>query len=284
MRKAVKSGRKGFGCSYNLAVTYQHSDDPDKAIQALEKYLQKNPGDMKSWMQLGELQEKKGALPQARSTYEGMLQRNPQNREALMRLVSILEKGKRQDPLCKGHTKSWPQLQPRSKTVQNNLAMLYYGAKKWDKATQAFETVASIDPKDLESRKYLLDLYRKQKNDKGEVEMLRVPGANGSQETLPITTPFSSASTKEGLQGHGGVLQGPRRSATGFRRVAQLSPLRFPEKRGQQGGTEGTGTSRPAAAQGEEASPAGGEPTGECGGTMPKPSRSWINSSNGPQG
>ena len=198
--KAVKSGVKDPDVLYNLAVTYQHGDDPDKAIQALEKYLQKNPGDMKSWMQLGELQEKKGALPQARSTYEGILQRNPQNKDALVRLVSILEKGTDKSAL-QGAYEKLAQLQPRNKTVQYNLAILYYGAKKWDKATQAFETVASIDPKDLESRKYLLDLYRKQKNEKAEMEMLRVLAQMDPKNTSYYDSIFKHFDEKKDYKG-----------------------------------------------------------------------------------
>lgn len=198
--RAVKSGVKDPDVLYNLAVTYQQSDDPDKAIHALEKYLQKNPQDMKSWMQLGELQEKKGALSQARATYEGILQRNPQHRDALVHLVAILEKGNDKAAL-QGPYEKLAQLQPRNKTVQYNLAILYYGAKKWDKAAQAFETVASIDPKDIESRKYLLDLYRKQKNDKGEMEMLRVLAQLDSKNSSYYDAIFKRFDEKKDYKG-----------------------------------------------------------------------------------
>lgn len=170
--KAIKAGIKDPDVLYNLAVTYQQSDDPDKAIQALQKYLQRNPNDTKSWLQLGELQEKKGATAQARSTYESMLQKNPQNKEALMRLVAILEKGKDKGALQAAYEKLAAS-QPKNKTLQHNLGVLYYDAKKYDKAATCFEAIAAMDPKDVESRKYLLDIYRKQKKDKAAMGIIQ---------------------------------------------------------------------------------------------------------------
>jgi tetratricopeptide (TPR) repeat protein len=170
--KAIKAGVKDPDILYNVAVAYQHGDDPDKAIQALERYLQKNQGDIKSWMQLAELQQKKGATAQARSTYETILQKNPKNHEALVRLVALLEKSNDKAALQSAYERLY-QSQPKNKTVQHNLAILYYETKKWDKAAEMFETIASAAPKDVESRKYLLDLYGKLKNEKGEATVLR---------------------------------------------------------------------------------------------------------------
>ncbi|MGV8073533.1 MAG: tetratricopeptide repeat protein [Syntrophobacteraceae bacterium] len=170
--KVIKAGVKDPDVLYNLAVSYQHGDDPDRAISALERYLQKNPGDMKSRMQLGELQEKKGDIPQARKTYETLLQKNPQNKDALVRLLALLEKSNDKAGLLSTYEKL-AQLQPKNKTVRFNLAVLYYEAKNWPKATGAFESVMAIDPKDVEARKYLLDLYRKQKDQGSELNMLQ---------------------------------------------------------------------------------------------------------------
>jgi len=82
--KAIKSGVEDPDVYYNLAVTYQHGEDMDKAIHALERYLHKNPSDIRSWMQLGELQEKRKDFAGARRTYQAVLQKNPGNREALL--------------------------------------------------------------------------------------------------------------------------------------------------------------------------------------------------------
>jgi tetratricopeptide (TPR) repeat protein len=64
-------------------------------------------------------------------------------------------------------------MQPKNRTLQHNLAILYYEAKRYDKAITCFQTIASLDPKDLESRKYLLDIHRKLRNEKGELAILQ---------------------------------------------------------------------------------------------------------------
>lgn len=170
--RAIKSGIKSPDILYNLAVTYQQGDNPDKAAQALEAYLQKNPNDIKSWLQLAELQEKKGATSQAKATYKTVLQKSPQNKEALTRLIALLEKTNDKAELIATYEKM-AQVQPKNKTIQHNLAHLHYQTKNWGKAADSFEALAAMDPKDVDSRKYLLDIYRKQNNDKGEHEMLR---------------------------------------------------------------------------------------------------------------
>lgn len=164
--RVIRSGVKDPDVLYNLAITYQQGNDSDKAIQAMERYLQRNPSDLRSWMQLAEMQEKKGALPGARKSYETVLQKNPNHKEALVRLVAILEKSNDKAALQETYQKL-AELQPKNKTVVYNLAVMHYEAKQWAKATEAFETLAAMDPKDVQVRKYLLDLYRKQKNEEG---------------------------------------------------------------------------------------------------------------------
>ncbi len=164
--KVIRSGVKDPDVLYNLAVTYQQGNENDKAIQAMERYLQRNPSDLRSWMQLADMQEKKGALGAARTSYETVLQKSPHHKEALVRLVALLEKSNDKQGLQKTYEKL-AELQPKNKTVLYNLAVLHYEAKRWDKATEAFEGLAALDPKNVEIRKYLLDLYRKQKNEEG---------------------------------------------------------------------------------------------------------------------
>lgn len=205
--KAIKAGVKDPTILYNAAVAYQQSDDPNKAIQALERYLQKNPSDMKSWMQLAELQQKKGATAQARSTYETILKKNPQNKDALVRLVALLEKTNDKAALQSAYERLY-HAEPKNKTVQHNLAILYYETKNWDKAAQVFEAMASADPKDVESRKYLLDLYRKLKNEKGEAATLKSlaqsdPNNKAYQESI-----FSDFDQKKDYKGMAAFFHG----------------------------------------------------------------------------
>jgi tetratricopeptide (TPR) repeat protein len=170
--KAVKSGVKDPDILYNIAASYQQSDNTDQAIQALERYLKASPQDMRSWMQLGALQEKKGDLQDARETYETVLAKNSKNEDAIVRLVALLEKTKDKQGLESTYEKL-TQMQPKNKVAHFNLAMLYYDAQKWEKAASEFKDVIDLDSKDIESRKHLLDIYRKTKNSAAEVETLQ---------------------------------------------------------------------------------------------------------------
>ncbi len=169
--KVIRAGVKDPDVLYNLAVTYQQNNDLDRAIPALERYLQRSPGDQKSWLMLGEWQEKKGAAAQARKTYETLIEKNPQNKEALVRLLALLEKSNDKAALQQVYERL-AQLNPKDKTVLFNLAVLHYDGKRWQKATEAFEALAAQDPKDVKIRKYLLDLYRKQKNQEAVLKTL----------------------------------------------------------------------------------------------------------------
>jgi tetratricopeptide (TPR) repeat protein len=171
--KVIRSGVKDPDILYNLAITYQQGNDSDKAIQAMERYLQRNPSDLRSWMQLAEMQEKKGAFSGARQSYETVLEKSPNHKEALVRLTALLEKSNDKAALQESYEKL-AELQPKNKTVVYNLAVMHYEAKRWAKAAEAFEALAAMDPKDVEIRKYLLDLYRKQKNEEGVAKTTEV--------------------------------------------------------------------------------------------------------------
>lgn len=198
--KAIKAGVKDPDVLYNLAVTYQHGEDADKATQALEQYLQKNPNDLKSWMQLAELQEKKGAVSQAKTTYEAILQKNPQHKDALLKLISLLEKAKDKPGLQAAYEKL-ARLQPKNRTVQYNLGILYYEGKKWDKAAECFEAIAAAEPRNVEVRKYLLDIYRKLKDEKNETEMLNTLARLDPKNTSYHEAIFASFDGKKDYKG-----------------------------------------------------------------------------------
>ena len=49
--------------------------------------------------------------------------------------------------------------------------MLYMDQKRYDKAQNCLQAIASMDPKDVESRKQLLIIYQKLRNDKAEIQV-----------------------------------------------------------------------------------------------------------------
>jgi tetratricopeptide (TPR) repeat protein len=169
-KRAENAGVMDSGVQYNLAVTLLRNGKTDEAIAEFEKYLRKNSNDTKTWILLAELLEKKGNHAQAKSIYESVVQKNPQNKEALISLVPILEKMNDQNAQIVNYEKLL-QLEPNNRKFLFNVAMLYIDEKKYDKAQAHLQAIASMDPKDVESRKQLLVIYQTLRNDKGELQV-----------------------------------------------------------------------------------------------------------------
>ncbi|MGC9967115.1 MAG: tetratricopeptide repeat protein [Syntrophobacteraceae bacterium] len=169
-QRAEKAGVMDSNVQYNLAVTLLRNAKTDEAITEFEKYLHKNSNDLKTWILLADLYEKKGNHAQAKATYESVVQRNPQNREALIGLIPVLEKLNDRNGQIANYEKLI-QIDPDNRKYLFNAAMLYIDQKKYDKAQTCLQSIASKDPKDIESRKQLLIIYQKLRNDKGEIQV-----------------------------------------------------------------------------------------------------------------
>lgn len=169
-QRAEKAGVMDSNVQYNLAVTLLRNGRTDEAITAFEKYLHKNSNDLKTWLTLADLYEKKGNFAQAKATFESIVQRNPQNKEALISLIPIFEKLNDKNGLIANYDRLL-QIEPNNRKYLFNAAMLYMDLKKYDKAQSCLQSIASSDPKDVESRKQLLIIYEKLRNDKGELQI-----------------------------------------------------------------------------------------------------------------
>ena len=110
---------------------------------------------MKTWLLLAELYEKKGNHAQAKATYELVVQKNPQNKEALVSLIPILEKLNDKNGQIANYEKLL-QIEPNNRKYLFNASMLYIDQKRYDKAQAHLQAIASMDPKDVESRNQLL--------------------------------------------------------------------------------------------------------------------------------
>jgi tetratricopeptide (TPR) repeat protein len=168
--KAEKAGVMDSNVQYNLAVTLLRNGKTDEAAAEFEKYLRKNPNDVKTWGLLAELYEKKGNHAQAKAIYESMVQKNPHNKEALLCLIPILEKMNDKNGQISNYEKLL-QLEPDNRKYLFNVSMLYIDQKRYDKAQAHLQTIASQDPRDVESRKQLIFIYQKLRNDKGEIQV-----------------------------------------------------------------------------------------------------------------
>ena len=168
--RAEKAGVMDSNVQYNLAVTLLRNGKTDEAIAGFEKYLHRNSNDVKTWLLLAELYEKKGNHAQAKATYEMVVQKNPQNKEALVCLIPVLEKLNDKGGEIANYEKLL-QIEPHNRKYLFNAAMLYMDQKKYDKAQAHLQAIASMDPKDVESRNQLLIVYQKLRNDKGELQV-----------------------------------------------------------------------------------------------------------------
>ena len=168
--RAEKAGVMDSNVQYNLAVTLLRNGKTDEAIVEFEKYLHKNSNDVKTWLLLADLYEKKGNHAQAMACYESVVQKNPHNKEALISLIPILEKMDDKSGQIANYEKLL-QMEPNNRKYLFNAAMLYMDQKKYDKAQAHLYSIASMDPKDVESRKQLLVIYQKLRNDKGEIQV-----------------------------------------------------------------------------------------------------------------
>ncbi len=168
--RAEKAGVMDSNVQYNLAVTLLRNGKTDDAIAEFEKYLHKNPNDVKSWLLLADLYEKKGDQAQARTTYESVIQKNPHSKEALICLIPILEKMNDKAGQVTNYEKLL-QMEPNNRKYLFNAAMLYMDEKRYDKAQAHLRSIASMDPRDVESRKQLLIIYQKLRDDKGEIQV-----------------------------------------------------------------------------------------------------------------
>lgn len=169
-QRAEKAGVMDSNVQYNLAVTLLRNGKTDEAIGQFDKYLRKNPNDLKTQVLLADLYEKKGNHSQAKAIYESILQKNPQNKEVLVSLIPVLEKLNDKNGQLANYEKLL-QIEPNNRKFLFNAAMLFIDQKKYDRAQNCLQSIASMDPKDIESRKQLLVIYQKLRNDKAELQM-----------------------------------------------------------------------------------------------------------------
>jgi tetratricopeptide (TPR) repeat protein len=169
-QRAEKAGVMDSNVQYNLAVTLLREGKTDEAIAEFEKYLHKNSNDAKTWALLADLYEKKGNSAQAKAIYESVVQKNPHNKEALISLIPLLEKLNDKTGQIANYEKLL-QIEPNNRKYLFNVAMLYIDQKKYDRAQAHLQTIASMDPRDIESRKQLLIIFQKLRNDKAEIQV-----------------------------------------------------------------------------------------------------------------
>jgi tetratricopeptide (TPR) repeat protein len=162
--KAVELDKKDVNLYYNLATLYEKTGDKEKANQFLAQAVALQPEDIESRLNLAESLFNKGNLDGAQTYLDEVLKRKPDSLRALLLLVQIADKKGDKKRLKELYEKVYV-LAPDNEIVLYNLGILEYEAGNWPKSISYFETYLKNHSKDVETLRFLLDLYKKDKKE-----------------------------------------------------------------------------------------------------------------------
>ncbi len=162
--KAAELDKKDVNLYYNLATLYEKAGDKEKATQFLAQAVALQPEDTESRLNLAERLLNKGSVDEAQTYLDEVLRRKPDSLRALLLLVQIADKKGDKKRLRDLYEKVHA-LAPDNEIVLYNLAVLEYEAGNWGKSLSHFETYVKNHPKDVETLRFLFDLYKKEKKE-----------------------------------------------------------------------------------------------------------------------
>jgi tetratricopeptide (TPR) repeat protein len=162
--KAAELDKKDVNLYYNLATLYEKTGDKEKANQFLAQAVALQPEDIESRLNLAESLFNKGNLDGAQTYLDEVLKRKPDSLRALLLLVQIADKKGDKKRLKELYEKVYA-LAPDNEIVLYNLGILEYEAGNWPKSISYFETYLKNHSKDVETLRFLLDLYKKDKKE-----------------------------------------------------------------------------------------------------------------------
>ena len=162
--KAAELDKKDVNLYYNLATLYEKAGDKEKANQFLAQAVTLQPEDVEGRLSLAEDLVNKGNLDQAQAYLDEVVRRKPESLRALLLLVQIADK-KGDKKRLKDLYEKVHALAPDNEVVLYNLAVLEYEAGNWGKSLSYFEAYLKNHPKDVETLRFLFDLYKKEKKE-----------------------------------------------------------------------------------------------------------------------
>jgi len=162
--KAAELDKKDVNLYYNLATLYEKRGDKDKANQFLAQAVALQPEDIESRLSLAETLFNKRNLDEAQIYLDEVVKRKPDSLKALLLLVQIADKKGDKKRLKELYEKVYV-LSPDNEIVLYNLAVLEYEAGSWGKSLSHFETYLENHPRDVETLRFLFDLYKKEKKE-----------------------------------------------------------------------------------------------------------------------
>jgi tetratricopeptide (TPR) repeat protein len=162
--KAAELDKKDVNLYYNLATLYEKTGDKEKADHFLAQAVALQPEDMESRLNLAESLFNKGNLDEAQAYLDEVIRRKPDSLRAMLLLVQIADKKGDKKRLKDLYEKVYA-LAPDNEIVLYNLAVLEYEAGSWGRSLAYFETYLKNHPKDVETLRFLFDLYKKEKKE-----------------------------------------------------------------------------------------------------------------------
>jgi tetratricopeptide (TPR) repeat protein len=162
--KAADLDKKDVNLYYNLATLHEKRGDKEKANQFLAQAVALQPEDVDSRLNLAESLFNKGSVDEAQTYLDEVVKRKPDSLRALLLLVQIADKKGDKKRLKELYEKVYA-LAPDNDIVLYNLAVLEYEEGNRAKSLSLFETYLKNHPKDVETLRFLFDLYGKEKKE-----------------------------------------------------------------------------------------------------------------------
>jgi cytochrome c-type biogenesis protein CcmH/NrfG len=139
-------------------------DDVRKVIAKLADAAKKSPDDVPAWQQLGFVQYRAGQidpayLADAEATYTHILEREPENLDALRALGNVAFD--RNDPArATEYYRQYLRLKPDDLSVQTDLGTMLLSTQQVEAALKAYKDVLAVDPKFFQAQFNLAIAYR----------------------------------------------------------------------------------------------------------------------------
>jgi tetratricopeptide (TPR) repeat protein len=139
-------------------------DDVRKVIAKLADAAKSRPDDLEAWQQLGFVQYRAGQidaayLADAEVTYNHLLERQPENLDALRALGNIAFDRNTPERAME-YYRRYLKVKPDDLSVQTDLATMLLSTKNIDAALKGYQDVLAVDPKFFQAQFNLAIAYR----------------------------------------------------------------------------------------------------------------------------
>ncbi len=170
-KRATAGGAKNPLIQLNLGEAYSRIGNYRQAEKSLQSYLKNKPKDEDARLRLAAVYRKRKKNSAAIDTLKGIIKDNPKSLKAHLALVEIYEKLNKTAEAAATY-EAIGKLAPGNKVVHYNQGVFYFESKQYDKAAKSFLKVAKLDSKDVDSREYLVAVYRQRKRSREALAIL----------------------------------------------------------------------------------------------------------------